>query len=235
MAKDTALKLALAPVLLAQGLRVRHRALVLPEAAGPRTGTLGEGPPLRLLLVGDSSAAGVGARDQAEALAGRLTTRLAASRLVSWRLIARTGATTASTLDRLMHEAPARFDIAVTALGVNDVAHAVPLARWREQQARLHALLTERFGVSHVVVSGLPPMGAFPALPQPLRYVMGRSARRYDAALAAMFAPNPAAATHVPFTLPLTADLMAEDGFHPGPKGYALWAETLAPAVLAAL
>ena len=26
-------------------------------------------------------------------------------------------------------------------------------------------------------------------------------------------------------------DLMAADGFHPGPRGYALWAESLAPFI----
>ena len=56
-----ALKLALAPVLVAQALRTRRRAPVLPEPAGPRQGCVGQGESeLRLLIAGDSSAAGVG-------------------------------------------------------------------------------------------------------------------------------------------------------------------------------
>lgn len=230
MSTDTALKLALAPLLLAQGLRVRRRALVLPEADGAREGTAGTGAALRLLIVGDSSAAGVGAASQQEALAGQLAARLAARHRVSWRLIARTGATTADTLDRLDATAPARFDIALTALGVNDVTHGVPLRRWLAQQARLRDLLAERFGVAHVVSSGLPPMGQFPALPQPLRAVMGLTARRFDRALAGAVAAAPDA-THVAFNLALGPDLMAQDGFHPGPAGYATWAEGLAAAI----
>lgn len=232
IAADTALKIALAPLLLAQGLRVRRRALILPEPPGPRSGHVGDGPPLRLLIVGDSSAAGVGAPNQAAALAGQLTTRLARSHAVSWRLIARTGATTATTLARLHREPPAPFDIAVTALGVNDVTHSVPLARWQAQQERLRALLAARFAVSHVVVSGLPPMGDFPALPRPLRRVMGLTAHRYDAALAKAVRAS-ASTTHVAFDFPLGSNLMAEDGFHPGPDGYALWARHLAPIIRA--
>jgi lysophospholipase L1-like esterase len=233
MAADTALKLALAPLLLAQGLSVRRRALVLPEAAGPRDGRRGDGPPLRLLIVGDSSAAGVGAPTQSQALAGQLAAQLAAHNRVSWRVIARTGDTTAQALAHLAAADPAPFDIAVTALGVNDVTHGVPLARWLERQARLRALLGARFGVGQVVQSGLPPMGAFPALPQPLRAVMGRTARRFDTALAAALEGRSDAA-HVGFQVPLTPDLMAKDGFHPGPRGYALWAEQLLPTVLRA-
>jgi hypothetical protein len=70
---ETSLKLLLAPLLIWQGLHVRKHALVLPEPAGPRSGTLGSGAPLRLLILGDSSAAGVGVAHQSEALSGQLT------------------------------------------------------------------------------------------------------------------------------------------------------------------
>jgi len=221
-------------VLIAQGLGVRRRALRLPEAAGPRAGEAGAGPQLRLLIVGDSSAAGVGAPDQGAALAGRLVAELGTTHRVAWRLVARTGATTADTIAGLAEIPPEPFDIAVTALGVNDVTRSVPLARWLAQQAALRALLADRFGVSHVIASGLPPMGDFPALPLPLRWVIGRSARRFDAGLARATAHDPGW-SHVAFDLTLNPDLMADDGFHPGPAGYALWALKLAPSIRAAL
>ena len=53
-------ELALTPALVAQAMRTRARLLRLPEAAGDRAGRCGEGPRLRLLTAGDSSAAGVG-------------------------------------------------------------------------------------------------------------------------------------------------------------------------------
>ena len=42
---------------------MRKRALRLPEATGPRSGVSANAPlaPLRLLIIGDSAAAGVGA------------------------------------------------------------------------------------------------------------------------------------------------------------------------------
>ena len=71
------LKLALGPLLIWQGRQVRSVAMKLPEAAGPRQGVAGEGAPqLRLLGVGDSSAAGVGVADQQQALAAPLAAAL---------------------------------------------------------------------------------------------------------------------------------------------------------------
>jgi hypothetical protein len=57
----------LGPLLLLQGRHVRRVTPRLAEAVGPRDGTAGNGPPLRLLIVGDSAAAGVGVPVQGRA------------------------------------------------------------------------------------------------------------------------------------------------------------------------
>ena len=226
-------RLALAPVLVMQGLAVRSRVRMLPEPPGDRSGLAGEGPVLRLLIAGDSSAAGVGCHHQDQALSGRLVGLLAARRRVSWRLEAASGATTADTLDRLADLPPAPFDAAVIALGVNDVTRMVPLARWVAQVGALHTLLQTRFGVQRTIWSGLPPMAHFPALPAPLRHVLGALAARNDGALADLADKTPGL-VHRRLDLPLRPDLMAEDGFHPGPQATPLWAAGLVGPVLGA-
>lgn len=226
------LRLALAPILVPQALGVRRRALVLPEAAGPRQGVVGQGPRLNLLILGDSSAAGVGATHQGEALAGRLVAELARDFTVQWQLEARTGATSAQTLARLKRLETGPLDAAVTALGVNDLTRQVPLGRWRAQQDAIAQELAQR-GAAIVLRTGVPPMARFPLLPRPLRDVLGAQARRFNAALAADSGPGRAM---LPFdAVPLDPGLMAADGFHPGPALYALWAQALAGALRAAL
>ena len=94
-----ALKLVLAPLLVAQAMATRRRAPVLPEADGPRDGVSarGERAALRLLIAGDSSAAGVGVAHQDMALAGHLARTLrvrACAARSHWVLRARTGLTT---------------------------------------------------------------------------------------------------------------------------------------------
>jgi lysophospholipase L1-like esterase len=225
-------RVLLAPVLLVQGLGVRRRALILPEPEGPRAGVAGQGPELRLLIAGDSSAAGVGVPHQDQALAGQLVAALAPRFTVHWQLHATTGHTTAQTLARLRDLPVQPFDIAVTALGVNDVTRQRPAARFRTEQAALAALLRTRFGVRGHWRSGLPPMHRFPVLPRPLRDVLGAQARAYDRVLAAGVAPG---LYHLPFDeARLDPAMMAEDGFHPGAAIYAAWAQDLAAAIVAA-
>lgn len=226
-------RLALAPVYLAQALSVRHRARMLPEAAGPRAGHRpGAGPALRLLILGDSSAAGVGAAQQDHALAGRLVAALDGFDL-HWRLEARSGATTADALATAAALPAARFDVAVLALGVNDVTRQVPLTRWLARQAALQDLLRARFGIRHAYLSGVPPMGDFPVLPWPLRAMLGARAARFDAALAGFAAGQPGL-RHLRFDPDLLRpEMMAEDGFHPGPAIYQHWATALAAHIRA--
>lgn len=225
MMSSISIRLALSPVLLPQALAVRMRAPRLPEAAGQRQGVAGEGPDLRLLILGDSSAAGVGADTQDDALAGQLVANLARDYTVHWRLEARSGATSAQTLARLYTMDIGRIDVAVTALGINDVTHQVSPARFREQQRAIAAHLVAQ-GAQQVWRSGLPPIERFPLLPRPLRDVMAAQARRLDAVL---IRDSVAPLHRLPFE-PLALDpaMMASDGFHPGPAIYAEWARALA-------
>lgn len=222
-------RLALAPVMVMQGLAVRKHALILPEAAGPRRGVAGDGPELRVLITGDSSAAGVGVVHQDQALAGQLVAALAPQFTVHWQLEARTGATTAQSLEHLRGLEAGPFDLVVQALGVNDVTHQVRLSRWLADQSALAALYQDKFGARFVYRSGVPPLGLFPVLPAPLRHVLGAQARQFDAALAAS---STGPLRHLAFDPDrLDPAQMAEDGFHPGAPVYTLWAQELAQMI----
>ncbi|WP_238704954.1 SGNH/GDSL hydrolase family protein [Parasedimentitalea marina] len=214
-------------MLAVQARRVRQTALLLPEPEGARTGSAGSGSSLRLLIVGDSSAAGVGAQTQSEALSGQLVHHLSQRYSVSWRLEACTGHATQDSIDRLMAIPPQLFDIAVIALGVNDVTQATTKAQFRRQQALLWALLQTRFGIQQILSSGVPQMQYLPLLPQPLAWVVGKQAARLDRVLEEL-AANTAMASHIPMRFSQDPSLAASDGFHPSPAAYTLWATTLA-------
>ncbi len=222
--------LLLSPVLIPQALWVMARATRLPEAAGPRQGRCGSGPGLRLLILGDSSAAGVGADHQDEALAGRLAAELGRSFAVEWRLLARSGATTATALEMLAEAPRPPFDAVLTVLGVNDVKNGVAKARWTTNYSALVDRLVADFGARRVYLSAVPPIGAFPLLPRPLRDVLGRRGLAFDRVLEDLAADR-AEAVHLRPDMALDPDLMASDGFHPGPRIYARWAEEAAEAI----
>lgn len=227
---DLVARIVLFPVLIVQAIAVRRTAQQLSEPPGPRSGRRGEGRVLRVLIIGDSSAAGVGAGSQETALSGQLSKGLAQQFLVDWRLVAKTGATTRSTIRTLKKQLPRRWDVVVVALGVNDVTRAVPRAIWLRQLGELVDVLEQRFDAKRIYLSGLPPMGQFPLLPHPLRWVLGRQARRLDQGLQT-FAENQARCRYLALEVTEDPARMAEDGFHPGPSIYAEWAAQLASAI----
>jgi lysophospholipase L1-like esterase len=224
--------IGLAPVIVPQGLWTNLRVPTLPEPPGARRGRDGDGPMLRLLVVGDSAAAGVGVSHQAEALLGQLVSRLADRYRVEFALQAKTGFTTADTLRRLDEMPPGHYDVAVTSLGVNDVLALTGLDTWLARQRQLRRLLREKFGARLTVLSGLPPVHSFPALPQPLRWHLGSRATEFNDALGKdVAADSDACLVNLRFTA--DAGMMASDGFHPGAPIYAEWAARVARIILA--
>lgn len=230
-----ALLVLLAPVLLAQGRHTRAVTPRLPEPPGPRAGRAGQGPVLRLLIAGDSAAAGVGAAHQHAALSGRLAASLAPHFDLHWQLTAQTGYTTRDLLQKLAQQPPQRFDAVVLSLGVNDVTSPLRTQAWLAQQRALVGLLRQRFGAPHLVLTRVPPMHRFSALPQPLRQLLGWRAQGFNDALAVALCAWPEAAgcelLHV--TPPTTPDALATDGFHPGEATYRQWADDVAQCIRA--
>lgn len=225
-----AARAVLGPLLYAQASRLRRSVVELPEPAGRREGEAGRGAiRLRLLIAGDSSAAGVGAATQAQALAGQLAAALAAALggAVRWQLVARTGARSEDVLELLMRGRLRRADVGVVVVGVNDITKEVPLQHALRKRGEIAALLRRRAGVRHVLFPALPEMERFPALPQPLAWYAGRHARRNNAAQAA-WAARQSGVTHVTMDGVLDPALMADDGFHPGSGLYARVAQRLA-------
>jgi lysophospholipase L1-like esterase len=230
-----AAKLLLTPLLIAQALQTRRLLPRLPEADGEREAVLGNGRPFSLLIAGDSSAAGVGVFSQREALAGQLVEQLAAAGLrVHWRLVARTGLTSAQTFALLRETELPHFDYAVLVTGVNDIVDQVPSHRAVAAREALANWLRNRLGVMHVAFAPLPPVHRFPGLPQPLRWVAGRDALRHDQALDA-WAATRSDVSRVPMALALDAGGMAVDGFHPGKPVYRESATAIARHIVSQL
>jgi lysophospholipase L1-like esterase len=224
------LTLLMAPLLIVQGRYVRRVTPRLPEPEGERAGVRGHGPELHILLLGDSAAAGVGVTTQAEALAGCVVNELAADHRVRWRLEARTGDAVGELVERVEQATHGRADVVLVSVGVNDVTGRTSDAQWRRRLRRLVHLLRERQGARHILLSAVPPMDRFTALPQPLRLLLGARARQLDRVLREIAAAD-AACEWLDVPVPRGAGAIAADGFHPGPLAYAAWGRAAALAV----
>lgn len=218
--------IGLSPILLMQGIYVRLVTPKLPEPTGPRCGAAGKGKPLRLFILGDSAAAGVGSNTQSSALSGQLVSMLFPHFNVSWLLTAKTGHKVRDVIHQAESADPEIFDVAVVSVGVNDVIGGTLLKNWRSLLENLCEQLRIKFRVQHVLLTSIPPMHAFPALPIPLRWFIGKRAADLNRAMKE-FAKKIDGCVFVQPSFPLTKEFIASDGFHPSPAAYKLWAEVL--------
>lgn len=222
------------PLLWLQATYVRRITPCMPEPPSRRAGIAGSGPLLRLLVAGDSGAAGVGATTQDQALCGQLVRCLSQHHTVHWCVLAANGLNSPGLLQLLEAAPSARFDVVVLSIGANDATGLLSPLRWAHWQSRLAALIDHRFEPALLVHSAVPPMHACLALPQPLRWFMGRWAHQMNETLACMLPAQGGRIMHWHPETTTTAG-MAVDGIHPSSKGYAGWAEGLSPHILASV
>ncbi|CAL9549915.1 SGNH/GDSL hydrolase family protein [Streptomyces sp. NPDC090994] len=217
----------------------------VPNAEGLYGGafpTAGE-PPLRLVMLGDSTAAGQGVHRAGQTPGALLASGLAAvaERPVELRSVALPGARS-DDLDRqvaVVLADPVRLpDVCVIMVGANDVTHRMPATRSVRHLAG--AVRRLRTAGAEVVVGTCPDLGTIEPVRQPLRWLARRASRQLAAAqtigvveqggrtvslgdlLGPEFARNP-------------REMFGPDNYHPSADGYATAAMAVLPTVCAAL
>ncbi|TDP74698.1 SGNH/GDSL hydrolase family protein [Roseateles toxinivorans] len=223
----------LSPLLRLQSAHVRRITPRLPEPPGRRAGITGRGPLIRLLVAGDSGAAGAGAPTQDQALCGQLVRRLSRHHTVEWCVLAANGLDSPGMLKMLQTAPCGRFDVVVLSMGANDATVLCAPLQWAHWQTRLAELIELRFAPSLLVHSAVPPMHACLALPQPLRWFMGHWAKQMNQSLAGLLIDQAGRTMHWHPETTTTVG-MAADGIHPSSEGYAVWADGLSRRILAA-
>jgi lysophospholipase L1-like esterase len=213
--------LAFLPIVVLQGRRVRRRVERLPEATGT-SGRVGRGGDLlRVVVVGDSVAAGVGVREHRHSMAGRLADllHLRSGRPVAWEVLARSGADAGGVAALVAgSQVVAGADVVAVSVGVNDVKNLRSDGSWRTGLRDLLAEIVRAAPGARVFLLGLPPVDRLPALPRPLADLLGARGRRLDR-IGGLVAAEFPEVTRLEFTedeLAAVHEPFASDGFHPG-------------------
>ena len=226
----------LLPLLLPQALYVRRHAPRFAPAAGPSKGAVGRGDTLRLLAIGDSIIAGVGASTLSKALVGQTAKSLAEllDCQIAWQAVGASGYTSAKVLNQLVATIPDDpVDYVVVSVGVNDVTALTTLGTWQQNLDRLLGELRHHSPNANVALAGLPPMQEFPLLPQPMRALIGLRARSLDDVLRSVAATFDDT-VHVPIEFAASAARFAPDGYHPSEDGYREFGRHVADALVRA-
>lgn len=216
------------PVLHAQGRRLGRQVPRLPEASG-RSGTVGDGPvSCRVVVVGDSVAAGVGVDRGEHTVAGRIATLLARDTAVHWLIHAKGGLDARGVQRRLAGAVDlAAADVLVLSVGVNDLKALHTSRRWRAELTALLRHLRVAAPGARLVMLGMPPMDMFPALPRPLRDVLAVRARMLDAVAREVALGSGAGYASLDPAALEAQGAFAADGFHPSAATHAAMAEAV--------
>jgi lysophospholipase L1-like esterase len=233
---------ALAGLLFGE-VKLAHRWVGPPEGEAPRPDEWwgdGNGDPVTLAVLGDSSAAGLGASHGAETPAVLVAAGLAevAERPVRLINVAVVGAQSSQLGPQVEQAVVHRPEIALIMIGANDVTHRVrPAQAVRSLAEAVHGL---REGGAEVVVATCPDLGTIEPIAQPLRWIVRAWSRNLAAAqtiatveaggrtvsmsdvLGGEFAARP-------------SEMFSADRFHPSAEGYAAAAAVMLPTVCAAL
>jgi len=201
----------------------------------------GPGQPFQLLVLGDSSAAGMGA-DSAHQTVGAIIAHgvsALSGRSVRLTNVAVVGAESSGLdvqLASALDEVP-KPDVAVILIGANDVTHRIDKSvavRHLEQTVRSLVAIN-----CQVIVGTCPDLGTIEPVAQPLRLLARRWSR--DLAAAQTVAVVEAGGRTVSLGDLLggefgsSREMFSHDRFHPSPAGYARVAAVLLPSVCDAL
>ncbi|HEX2046767.1 MAG TPA: SGNH/GDSL hydrolase family protein [Acidimicrobiales bacterium] len=176
------------------------------------------------VVLGDSTAQGIGAPSWDEGYVGQLRRALDDGSDHPWRVVnlSRSGARAADVLDRQLPALEALDpppDLVTCAIGANDVVHRTPLPVLEDRLRR--------------IVARLPRGAVIATVPQ------GLNPERTEAANRAIREAAPAAGLLVADvwarTGPPWHGKLAVDRFHPGALGYADWAAAFAAVLRPAL
>lgn len=224
----------LLPVALLKGLGVRRISPRLPPPSGRPRGQLGDGPAeIRLLVVGDSSAAGVGARNIEDTLGPQLAARLneVTGKPVSWRNAGANSAIAAQIRDYVIPNIEERdFTHVVLTVGTNDAKNYLTRSRFKKDFGGLLYAAHARWPEARIYWSPVINMTDVPALPGSLAFVLALRAQIINAMGVQLCRERHATAVD---PLPVEGpEGFASDGFHANALGYRHWAAHVARVIL---
>lgn len=226
------------PVYVWQGVGVRLRTARMLPAEGPVIHHVaGKGEPVRLLVLGDSSAASVGVGRTDRGLAARLAHLVAerTGRPVDWRAAGFNSATSGQIRDHVLpnlsHDGWTHI---VLAVGTNDAKNFHTVGRFKREFGGLLYALRAKWPQAHIVWSPVIEMTLVPALPSLLGKVLEIRAsllNRMGERLCQERGAVPA--TRLPVEDPASG--FSTDGFHASAAGYEAWALHMIDFVMATL
>jgi len=221
--------LPIAPFLVIQGQITRWKVGLLPEAKEP-AGIAGAGEgEAKLLVIGESTVAGLGARTHDLALGGQFAKGMSVrlGKPVRWTVIGRNGVTARRTIDELWPMVPKEnFDYVLLGIGGNDVMKLSSPKKWRRDMLELIGIVREANPGAVIFITNCPMIIHSPVMPQPIKGILWRLSKMHNANILE-FTAGMERLHYYPQPVDVDFNGFWADGIHPSEQGYRDWAAAM--------
>lgn len=190
----------------------------------PRRYSVGTGVPMQYLMLGDSTAMGVGCDRFEQTVAYRNAVTLSSNRAVNVTNLGISGARLRDVIETQLPELSGQYDVVTVLVGANDATHLTSGQSFWNDLEQLISTLTP---ITHKLILVTPPnfIGT-PALPGPIRLLV--TSHAYSDRQAVLQAAGSIGVVDLFMDGHLSLGQFAADGFHPNADGYTLWASLFA-------
>ena len=189
--------------------------------------TIGSGPKLTYVVMGDSTSIGQGT-DYDQSYALNSAVHLAEKYQVTFVNVGISGATAKSVLEEQLAKAASyKPDLVLIGVGANDTTHFTGGKSIQTSMQKIIDGLKAANTDVKIVVTRSPALDSVPRFPWPSKQLMGLRTHQVNKAFQSIIEKNSltlapiAEKTRDAFLADPT--LLAQDKFHPNSRGYALW------------
>jgi len=236
----------LLPIMYLDAKRLRKNIPDLPEATGfEGIAKYGVDNQFKLIVIGESTMAGVGVNTNEEGFAGNLAKELAQQlkQTIHWNVYAKSGYNARKVATEIFPTIKEnKADIVVIGIGANDAFELHSPNRWRKDVLALIDKVQSKFPNTPIYFTNMPPVKSFPVLSTVLQSTVGTLAELLETELIDIV--NNKKAIYYD-TQKFTAEKWQErhqvtipsedffsDGVHPSKLAYQLWAKDFADFIM---
>lgn len=212
------------PILYLFGKKLRQKIGRLP-AHSEFLSLQGKQNQANLLIIGESTAAGVGASKQESTYAHQLYQLL--GKELSVYNLGKNGLQ-ANKLKRVLahgkQEIPFPIEKAILLIGANDCFKFTPPSKFRRELKGFIQLLSQTYRTKKIIIPSVPPVHLFPALPAIIRFFLFWHRKMLTMEIQDLAKENDIL-VYLPLKDNFPKEFFAADGIHPSDLGYQKLAE----------
>jgi len=219
------------PILYFYGKKLRQKIGKLP-AHSEFLALKNKQTSVNLLIIGESTAAGVGASRKEKTFAYQINQLI--SKEFSVYNLGKNGLK-AERLKRLLvhgkQEIPPTIHSVIILIGANDCFKFTPPSKFRIELKGFFQLIEQTYETRNIIVPSIPSVNQFPALPGIIRFFLGWHRKMLIREIKSLALENKKL-IYKSFNLNFPPEFFAADGIHPSDLGYQKMAEEVAECII---